>query len=131
VVAPDLYRRGDCWSLPALTQLISRFCYNGHAPSITLAVSQPSTLPLVSCLSQSSGLDPLVGIFTGVLAYYLYETHPRTSLPENQRLMPLVKQKYYQWVDQREAKLKEQEGAEGPVDWRSLVGDEGPNHTKD
>ncbi|KAI6109495.1 hypothetical protein F5141DRAFT_1027032 [Pisolithus sp. B1] len=34
----------------------------------------------------SRGVDPLLGIFTGCLAYYLYETNPRTSLPADQHL---------------------------------------------
>ncbi|KAK0463945.1 uncharacterized protein EV420DRAFT_1116329 [Desarmillaria tabescens] len=28
----------------------------------------------------SRGLDPLLGVFTGVLAYYLYETHPSNGI---------------------------------------------------
>ncbi|ESK94535.1 hypothetical protein Moror_8002 [Moniliophthora roreri MCA 2997] len=38
-------------------------------------------------------IDPILGVFTGVLAYYLYETHPRTGLPQDQRLTELLKWK--------------------------------------
>ncbi|EIN07295.1 hypothetical protein PUNSTDRAFT_135981 [Punctularia strigosozonata HHB-11173 SS5] len=69
----------------------------------------------------SRGLDPLLGVFTGVLAYYLYETNPRTALPEEQRLTSLVRWKYSQWRYMREAKLKELENSQEAVDWRVLV----------
>ncbi len=42
----------------------------------------------------SSTLDPLLGIFTGTLAYYLYETNPRTAPPPEQKLDSLVRWKY-------------------------------------
>ncbi|KAA1471097.1 hypothetical protein DENSPDRAFT_746637, partial [Dentipellis sp. KUC8613] len=38
-------------------------------------------------------LDPLLGVGTGLLAYYLYETNPRTEVPEDQRLVPLARWK--------------------------------------
>jgi hypothetical protein len=38
-------------------------------------------------------LDPCLGIFTGCLAYYLYETHPRTAMAPGNRLADLVKWK--------------------------------------
>ncbi|KAK0239949.1 hypothetical protein EDD85DRAFT_949803 [Armillaria nabsnona] len=56
----------------------------------------------------SRGLDPLLGVFTGVLAYYLYETHPRTGLPEEQRLMELARWKMDKW---RQEKLAEEDNA--------------------
>ncbi|KAE9393028.1 hypothetical protein BT96DRAFT_999829 [Gymnopus androsaceus JB14] len=40
----------------------------------------------------SRGLDPVLGTFTGFLAYYLYETHPRNALPQDQRLYELTVQ---------------------------------------
>ena len=41
-------------------------------------------------------LDPILGVATGVFAYYLHETHPRTALPEESRLLALL-----QWKRQR------------------------------
>ncbi|KDQ33524.1 hypothetical protein PLEOSDRAFT_1087856 [Pleurotus ostreatus PC15] len=41
----------------------------------------------------SRTLDPILGVFTGVFAYYLYETNPRTALPRDQRLTSLVQWK--------------------------------------
>lgn len=38
-------------------------------------------------------MDPVLGVFTGVLAYYLYETNPRTALPPEQKLESLVRWK--------------------------------------
>lgn len=40
-----------------------------------------------------SGLDPVLGVFTGVLAYYLYENNPRTAPPPDQKLESLVRWK--------------------------------------
>ncbi|KAH9935021.1 uncharacterized protein B0H18DRAFT_1114837 [Fomitopsis serialis] len=53
----------------------------------------------------SRTLDPLLGIFTGVFAYYLYESNPRTALPEDQRLGPLMQWKLDKWRQERERKL--------------------------
>ncbi|KAJ8078903.1 hypothetical protein PM082_013187 [Marasmius tenuissimus] len=44
----------------------------------------------------SRALDPFLGVFSGVLAYYLYETHPRTALPHDQTLRELIKWKWFQ-----------------------------------
>lgn len=38
-------------------------------------------------------VDPLLGVFTGVFAYYLHETHPRTAPPPGQRLTELLEWK--------------------------------------
>ncbi|KAH9843059.1 uncharacterized protein C8Q71DRAFT_233570 [Rhodofomes roseus] len=53
----------------------------------------------------SRTLDPLLGIFTGVFAYYLYENNPRIALPEDQRLGALVQWKLDRWRQERERKL--------------------------
>lgn len=53
----------------------------------------------------SRGIDPLLGIFTGCLAYCLYETNPRTSLPADQRLAALVQWKWAKWQLERNNKL--------------------------
>ncbi|KAF9053773.1 hypothetical protein BDZ89DRAFT_1125488 [Hymenopellis radicata] len=52
----------------------------------------------------SRGLDPLLGIFTGLLAFRLHEHHPRTGLREEERLLPLLR---WKWAQKR--KLKEGE----------------------
>ncbi|KZT70143.1 hypothetical protein DAEQUDRAFT_725772 [Daedalea quercina L-15889] len=57
----------------------------------------------------SRTLDPLLGVFTGVFAYYLYENSPRTALPEDQRLMALVQWKRDKWRRERERKLMDGE----------------------
>ncbi|KAG6336411.1 hypothetical protein ID866_2684 [Astraeus odoratus] len=53
----------------------------------------------------SRGIDPLLGVFTGCLAYYLYETNPRTALTSDQRLTALVQWKWAKWKREREEKL--------------------------
>ncbi|KAJ4487874.1 hypothetical protein J3R30DRAFT_3281256, partial [Lentinula aciculospora] len=57
------------------------------------------------------GLDPVLGVFTGVLAYYLYETHPRTALPQKQRLLELVRWKWSRWQETRKMRLNAAEPA--------------------
>lgn len=48
---------------------------------------------LKSYTGYCSGLDPVLGVFTGVLAYYLYENNPRTAPPPDQKLESLVRWK--------------------------------------
>jgi len=59
----------------------------------------------------NSGLDPILGIFTGVLAFYLHETHPRTARPENDRLMHLLRWKYEKYQQRKMGQLSELENA--------------------
>ncbi|KZT26522.1 hypothetical protein NEOLEDRAFT_1062828, partial [Neolentinus lepideus HHB14362 ss-1] len=54
----------------------------------------------------SRGLDPVLGVFTGILAYYLYETHPRTAPPPDQRLQELLRWKWSKWRREREETLR-------------------------
>ncbi|KAI0797994.1 hypothetical protein C8Q75DRAFT_709482, partial [Abortiporus biennis] len=54
-------------------------------------------------------VDPILGVFTGVFAYYLYETNPRTALPESERLVELAKWKWQKTVREREERLKAEE----------------------
>ncbi|KAK7693493.1 hypothetical protein QCA50_003061 [Cerrena zonata] len=66
----------------------------------------------------SRTLDPVLGVCTGIFAYYLYESHPRTALPEQDRLLPLLKWKLEKGRKEREAAL----GAEDEViDWKALA----------
>ncbi|TIC75478.1 hypothetical protein E3Q00_00960 [Wallemia mellicola] len=45
----------------------------------------------------SRSIDPLLGVFTGFLSFYLNETHPKTYREEPDRLISLIKWK----LDQR------------------------------
>jgi hypothetical protein len=51
-------------------------------------------------------LDPLLGVMTGVLAFYLYETNPRTAPPPDQRLSELTRWKWAKWQRERMEKLQ-------------------------
>lgn len=42
----------------------------------------------------SKTLDPLLGVFTGFLAYYLHETNPRTAPPPGHSMKELIQ---WQW----------------------------------
>lgn len=52
-----------------------------------------------------SYLDPFLGVFTGLFAYYLYETHPRTAIPPDQRLAVLIQWKITNYQRQRAERL--------------------------
>ncbi|KAF9535276.1 hypothetical protein CPB83DRAFT_841504 [Crepidotus variabilis] len=54
----------------------------------------------------SRGLDPVLGIFTGVFAFYLHETHPRTARPEDQRLLALLRWKYESYQQKKQGELQ-------------------------
>lgn len=47
------------------------------------------------------GLDPLLGVFTGFLAYYLHENHPRTALQPEEKLSELLRWKYNKYQQER------------------------------
>ncbi|TDL21476.1 hypothetical protein BD410DRAFT_724284, partial [Rickenella mellea] len=51
-------------------------------------------------------LDPVLGVFTGVFAYYLYENNPRTAPPADHKLAELVKWKREKWQKQRHDRLR-------------------------
>jgi hypothetical protein len=51
--------------------------------------------------------DPILGVFTGLLAYHLYEINPRNGFSERDRLLELIKWK--QAKMEREQKAKEGE----------------------
>lgn len=53
--------------------------------------------------SSHSAVDPFLGVFTGVFAYYLYEHNPRTAPPERDRLLEVI-----QWKRAKMQKEKEQ-----------------------
>ncbi|KXN86897.1 hypothetical protein AN958_09492 [Leucoagaricus sp. SymC.cos] len=60
--------------------------------------------PHAPCLLNIRYIDPLLGVFTGFLAYYLHETHPRTALSPDQRLTELIRWKW----DKRQHERKEE-----------------------
>ncbi|KAJ6547638.1 hypothetical protein B0H19DRAFT_1166704 [Mycena capillaripes] len=51
----------------------------------------------------SRALDAGLGVLTGIGAYYLHETHPRSSIPPKQRLHELVKWKWAKYWGQPDA----------------------------
>ncbi|KAF9464771.1 hypothetical protein BDZ94DRAFT_1216083 [Collybia nuda] len=53
----------------------------------------------------SRTLDPALGVFTGVFAFYLYETHPRTALPSEERLETLIRWKWSIFQKNRATRL--------------------------
>ncbi|KAF8327184.1 uncharacterized protein EI90DRAFT_3068208 [Cantharellus anzutake] len=55
----------------------------------------------------SRGLDPLLGVFTGVLAYKMSESNPRTAPPPGDTLVRLVKWKLNSWKSDREQRLRD------------------------
>lgn len=48
--------------------------------------------------------DPLLGVFTGVLAYRLYEINPRNGIAERDRLLELIKWKQDKELGEQETK---------------------------
>ena len=64
-----------------------------------------TSVPYVCVLTLNNGLDPVLGIFTGFFAYYLYETNPRTARAPDERLTALLQWKWTKWKRDREAKL--------------------------
>ncbi|KAF5373875.1 hypothetical protein D9758_000630 [Tetrapyrgos nigripes] len=51
-------------------------------------LSRVTSMPLLS-----RTLDPILGVFTGFLAYYMYETHPRNAIPPGETLLELTRWK--------------------------------------
>ncbi|KAG8907683.1 hypothetical protein FRB99_002761 [Tulasnella sp. 403] len=61
-------------------------------------------------------LDPLLAVFTGVFAFYLSETNPRTAPPPGETLGELAKWKYDRWKAERDAKHESEDGS-----WEEVV----------
>jgi len=57
----------------------------------------------------SRGFDPVLGIFTGCFAYYLYETNPRTARAPDERLTALVQWKWAKWKHARHEQFNARE----------------------
>jgi len=67
----------------------------------------------------SRAMDPVLGIFTGALAYYLYETNPRTAPPPEQKLDSLVRWKIEKYRFTRAE--RDSVGKSSDVDWSKLL----------
>ncbi|KAI0807387.1 hypothetical protein C8Q74DRAFT_1227349 [Fomes fomentarius] len=67
----------------------------------------------------SRTLDPLLGVFTGVFAYYLYEKHPRTAMPDELRLVSLLRWKREKLQQERERKLLSM--GDDNIDWQAIA----------
>ncbi|KAH9063338.1 hypothetical protein EDB87DRAFT_1558165, partial [Lactarius vividus] len=57
-------------------------------------------------------VDPVLGIFTGALAYYLYETNPRTAPPPEEKLDSLIR-----WKVEKYRSTRAERGTSSDVDW--------------
>lgn len=68
--------------------------------------------------SFASALDPLLGIFTGALAFYLYEINPRTAPEPEQKLENLVRWKIEKYQASRANRGSE--GASSDAEWSKL-----------
>ncbi|KAN0123764.1 hypothetical protein V8E52_002254 [Russula decolorans] len=67
----------------------------------------------------SRAFDPLLGIFTGALAFYLYEINPRTAPVPEQKLENLVRWKIEKYQASH-AKRDSEEGASSDAEWSKL-----------
>lgn len=61
-------------------------------------------------ITRRSFADPLLGVFTGVFAYYLYETNHRTAPPQQERLQELIKWKQAKTAREEAGTVKKKEG---------------------
>jgi len=69
----------------------------------------------------SRTLDPLLGIFTGVFAYYLYETNPRTAPSPEQKLDALVRWKIEKYQANRTQRDSVGAGSDADQDWSKVL----------
>ena len=67
----------------------------------------------------SRALDPILGIFTGILAYQLHENNPRSAPAPGHTLRELVG---WRWSEQTRAR-QAKEGAEdlGQAEWEAMA----------
>ncbi|OCF56078.1 hypothetical protein L486_06019 [Kwoniella mangroviensis CBS 10435] len=64
----------------------------------------------------SRTLDPILGVFTGLLAFHLNETNPRSAPSPGHTLRELVAWKWTQGKEMRQQRDKEDEG-----DWERVT----------
>ena len=74
-------------------------------------------MPRIYLLSRI--LDPLLGIFTGLLAYHLHENNPRSAPPSGHTLQELVR---WQWAEFRRTRGIRDALAEGDAgeEWERM-----------
>jgi Non-classical export protein 1 len=82
---------------------------------VSLAPRLIVSTALITNYPFASAADPLLGIFTGALAFYLYEINPRTAPEPEQRLENLVRWKIEKYQAGR-AK-GDSEGASSDAEW--------------
>lgn len=71
-------------------------------------------MPKVYLLSRA--LDPILGVFTGLLAYHLSETNPRSNIPPGHTLQELIPWQLGVWREERRVReLTQSGGVEVPV----------------
>lgn len=83
-------------------QLPSTSACPHHGAGLAVSVSHfipRSSLDVFTSVRRS--LDTFLGVFSGVLAFYMNETHPRTARPPEQRLLPLLRWKWAKYQGQR------------------------------
>jgi len=92
---------------------------SSHCPEcfpITLLLNTHGTLPVdevylafsrdkLLAYTLHRGLDPFLGVFTGVFAFFLYEIHPRTARHEEDTLIGLLRWKHRRFQEKRRADL--------------------------
>lgn len=54
---------------------------------------------------KNRSLDPLLGVFTGVFAFYLHQTNPRTAPPPGESLKELIEWKRAKSMESRSKSL--------------------------
>src|SRR5690242_4607973 len=93
-------------------------------PSISPGTDSSSTpglrsaMPRVYLLSRT--LDPFLGIFTGLLAYHLSESNPRTNVQPGHTLRELINWKWNAWNAERRAR-EVRAGDSADVDWENVT----------
>ena len=75
-------------------------------------------MPRIYLLSRT--LDPLLGIFTGLLAYRLHEINPRSAPPPGHTLSELMT---WQWAEMRQGREMREAQEEGRVgeEWERMT----------
>ena len=91
----------DSGGLPSLLPLLTSACHLICFHGVSVAFSTVCNINLV-ILIFSRGLDPFLGVFTGFLAYYLHENHPRTALQAEEKLAELLRWKYSKYQQKRQ-----------------------------
>ena len=92
---------------------------HASTPTVEVCASRHTPVILRLLIWPHRTLDPILGVATGIFAYYLYETHPRTGLPEELRLMSLLRWKRERLQQQREQKLMAT--GEDTIDWQAIA----------